>query len=134
MYKLEVIIEYYGTHEMLTESYRKKMCHAIIAYFMHFEVWLSRADFEVLTRLIINEFPNEDPFLYYKPPDGYSSNPKGILWYRFVNQSVNWRSKLNGIFKNRKKSTPKPIEKRCKFMFYIFFQKFVIYIKLISDR
>lgn len=103
MYKMEAIVEHYSTYEMLTESLRKKLSHTLISYFMHFEIWLSRNDFQVISKMIIDEFPNEDPLYYYTPAGVGSVGPRGILWNRFVNQSRNWRTKLSGVFKNNKK-------------------------------
>lgn len=103
MYKLETIVEFYAQNEMLEYEHRKKMTHAIIAYFMHFEIWLCRDDFVVIRDLIIKEFPTEDALYYYNPPPNSKTNPKGVLWHRFVNQSTSWRHKLGGVFRNNKK-------------------------------
>lgn len=104
-YGLEVILEYYLEHDDLTESHKIEISKAIVAYFLHFQIWLERKDFPKITKLITAEFPTEDPFYYYQPPANSHSTAKGKLFHRYNNQSGSWRAKLGGIYKNNVKSS-----------------------------
>lgn len=112
MCDLTSIVEHYEEFGDFTERQKKEIVKAIVSYFLHFKIWLERRDFPKVTKLIVDEFPTEDPLYYYKPSGKGHLNPKGILYHRFNNQSGNWRSKYGGIYKNNvKKPKNKKIEK-----------------------
>lgn len=99
---MEVITEHYKEHEDLLQSQRKQLSINIVRYLIHNSIWVTRADFGVLTKMIVEEFPTEDPLLYYNPPGDGHLNPRGLLYNRYVNQTGEWRKKLNGVYKYRK--------------------------------
>lgn len=100
MYNLSTIKTYYEENGCLTSSLRKELAHALARYFIHFNIFVSRSDFPVITGLIKKEFSEEDEEYYYKPPCEEHKDPRGKLYYRYINQTGNWREKLNGIYKN----------------------------------
>lgn len=99
MYNMEVLLDHYEEYGDLTESYKIELSKTLVSYFLHFKIWLGRKDFEKVTKLIVTEFPTEDPLFYYQPPVNGRSNPKGKLYHRYNNQTDTWRSKLGGVYK-----------------------------------
>lgn len=67
---------------------------------MQNNIWLGRSDFPKITKLIKDEFPEEDEHYYYQPAGLIDNNPHGKLYARYINQISSWRAKLNGIYKN----------------------------------
>lgn len=102
MYRAESIMTYYKEFGTLTESLRKQLCHHLISYFIHFRIWIKRSDFPHITKLIKEEFPDEEEAYYYQPVSQMNKNPQGRLYCRYVNQTGSWRRKFNGVYKNIK--------------------------------
>lgn len=90
-YGAESINEHYKEFDHLTSFLRKQLVHTVVKFFLENKFALKKADLELISQMIITEFPNEDSNFYYKNPAETGCNPTGALFYRYNNQLVPMR-------------------------------------------
>ncbi|KAG8196006.1 hypothetical protein JTE90_028977 [Oedothorax gibbosus] len=71
-----IVLNNYKSVKTLSHSLRKKMVDVLVNFCIKTYGRLTNADFEILSILIVEEFPSEDQEIYYVPPCKDGQGPK----------------------------------------------------------